>query len=548
MSGLGDALSATEVVAQVDRILSSPELGRSERLKKFLSYTVSETLAGRDDRLKEYTIAIEAFDRDESFDPQTSNIVRVEAGRLRRRLEAYYNGSGRYDAIRIDLPKGGYIPRITTLAGDDRDDSDPTPSADEPLDGSAETDSLLEAPYGPSIAVLPFNNLSGDAAQEFFADGVTEEIITDLTRFRDLFVIARNTTFQYKGTAVDVRALGTELGVEYVLEGSVRKAGDRVRVTAQLIDAPSGAHIWADTFDRTLSAQNMLDVQVEVSQQIVSRIAQPYGEIHRVGNKDALGKSTNSLDVYEAVLRFYSYLAMPSQSGYARMRETLERAVELDPNYSSAWAALAGVYVDEVRMRFGSRPESESLDLALDAANRAVQLDPSNAMAYQNLFIVRFYRHEMENFRAAGERALTTNPNHADMLADLGIYLSFAGDWERGVALTRKAMALSPVHPGWFHMAVVLDHFRKGEYEAALPDVRQLGTSEFFMTHVLTAMVHGQLNHEAEARAAVDQLLEVYPAFPGDAREVFRKRNFSEDLVEHCIDGLRKAGLDIPDQ
>src|SRR5262245_35972301 len=217
---------------QLYRILSSGLFLQTRRRQRFLEYLVNETLAGRSERLKGYTIALEVFSRPTTFDPVVDPLVRVEAARLREKLNQYYEADGRSDPIRIALPKGTYTPHIEFRQ---------SPTAERGLNRQ-----------GPVIAVLPFVNLSGDPKQEYFSDGLTEDIMTELSRSRDLQLLARNTTFQYKGRAVDVAKLGRELGARYVLEGSVRRTDDRLRVTAQLSDTETGTHVWADRFDRKL--------------------------------------------------------------------------------------------------------------------------------------------------------------------------------------------------------------------------------------------------------------------------------------------------------
>ncbi len=540
----GDSLSAEDIVAQVDRILSSAELGRSERLKKFLKFAVFETLEGRDGQLKEYTIAIEAFDRDESFDPQTSNIVRVEAGRLRQRLDAYYNGSGKYDPIRIVLPKGTYVPEIAPLV----EDADNSPGG-ETNSATDSDDPAIVAPYGPSIAVLPFDNMSGDPDQDYFADGITEEIITDLSRFRDLFVIARNTTFQYRGQAVNIRAIGKELGVEYVLEGSIRTAGDNVRVTAQLIDAESGTHVWADTFDRTLSPQNLLAVQDELSNQVVARIAQPYGILRKVADTAEKRRAASDLRAYEAVLLFYAYWARHNPEDHLQARNALQNATEIDPNYADAWGALALVTVDEARFGFNLVPdEGDAWERAEAHARHALNLEPGCTVALQALVSIYFHQKKTAEFKSVAEKALSANPNHTDMLADFGVCLAYSGDWDRGLALVDKAMALSPRHPPWYHFAPAVNHFRQGAYEKALVHALEAELPEFYWAYALQAAVYGKLDRPEEGEAAVTRLLDVHPDFKEVVWPELRGWFYAEDIIRDLIDGMRRAGLAVPDE
>ena len=529
------------VRSQLERILESEDFAPSERIKAFLRYVVEETLAGRSERLKEYGIATDVFDRDESFDPQTNTIVRVEAGRLRRRLERYYLTVGQRDEIRIDLPKGTYVPLFRRVR------AAVPPAAPDVATVPETTDVAAAVPAGPSIAVLPFENLSGDSDQGFFVDGITEEIINDLTRFPNLRVMSRHTTFKYKGRHADTREVGQDLGVRYVLEGSVRKAGDMVRVTGQLIEAASGTHLFSETYDRDLSAQNIFQIQDDIAERIVAAVGQPYGIMARDGVRQAHAKPAESLDAYDAVLRFYEYWLSYAPDLYRPVRQALERAVTLDPSYAGAWAALAIMILDEVRLVAVPPRKGDQLDRALSAAQRAVTLDPESSLAYHALFSVHFHRGELDEFQATAERALALNPNHADMLADYGLMLAFSGDWERGKTLVDKAKALSPTHPGWFHAGDVADRYRHEDYEAALAAAKKVQMPGFYLTYMMLAMCCGQLGRDREGRAACDKLLELAPDFPDMVWGLLEAWNFPEDLTRHIVEGLRKAGLRIAD-
>ena len=281
---------------------------------------------------------------------------------------------------------------------------------------ATEGDPVLALPTGPTVAVLPFTNLSGDPEQEYFSDGLTDDIITALSRFRELFVIARNSTFRYKGKSVDVRELNRDLGARYVVEGSVRKAGTRLRVTVQLLDARDGTHLWADTYDRDLSASNIFAVQDEITEQVVGTIASNYGVISRARFAEIKEKPTDSLDAYECVLQvgaYYrdNYIA----SEHIKVRGCLERAVKSDPGYADAWAYLSFMYLDEYRFNYNPRPNS--LVRALEAAQRAVDSDPTHQKAHEALATSYFYRHELDAFLAEADRAIALNPNNAGTAA-----------------------------------------------------------------------------------------------------------------------------------
>ena len=286
---------------QLVRILNSGPFHQSQRRQRFLEYLVNETLAGRGERLKAYNVALAVFDRPETFDPVTDPLVRIEAARLREKLREYYGTEGQSDAIHIDLPKGTYAPQIEFREGEQQ----VTSVSKRRMRWQIIVPVLAQVlgmPEGPAIAVLPFANLSDDPKQEYFSDGLTEDLMTALSRASsDLRVLARNTTFQYKGRAVDVPKLGRELGVRYVLEGGVRRTDDGLRVTAQLIDTQTGAHIWADRFDRKMA--DIFLVQDEIVSQIVAKIAGGYGVIEITEGKSAAHKSPEEIRAYDLVLR-----------------------------------------------------------------------------------------------------------------------------------------------------------------------------------------------------------------------------------------------------
>jgi len=403
-------------------------------------------------------------------------------------------------------------------------------------------DPLLALPTGPVVAVLPFENLSRDPDQEYFSDGLTDDIITALSRFKDLFVLARNSTFRYKGQAVDVRQLNRELGARYVLEGSVQKAGNMVRVTAQLLDAKDGTHLWAERYDRELSASNIFAIQDEMTEQVVATIASGFGVISRARFAEVKEKPTDRLEAYDCVLRTLAYYRDRQVAPeHAKVRDALERAVKSDPDYADAWACLSLAYLDEYR--FNSNPRPHPLDRALDAARRAVASDSASQWAHHALACVYFNRNELDAFFVEAERAIALNPNNAFTLADMGMNLEFMGD-ERGMALVEKAIKLDPFHPTFYHHAVAHHHFQRGEYEAALAAARKIDIRDFFWTQIYLAVIYAELGRQREASSALEELLRLYPGFNAEKwTDEARKWNFPDDNTRRWVSALRKAGL-----
>ncbi|NKB48179.1 MAG: hypothetical protein GKS02_02325 [Alphaproteobacteria bacterium] len=386
----------------------------------------------------------------------------------------------------------------------------------------------------PSVAVLPFSNMSGNSEDEYFSDGLTEDIITELSRFRDLAVIARNSTFQFKGRAADIAEIGRELSARYVVEGSVRRAGDRIRINAQLVEAESGAHIWADRWDRNLD--DIFAVQDELTTTIAANLG---ARVQDATLDQSLRKNPTDLDAYECVLQARRFTVLLNEDEHAKARDLLERAIALDPGYSQAHALLANIYLAEYRMGFN--PQPDSISRALRMGQRAVELDPQNAYARCWLAIIHYFRHETERFEAEAQRALSLNPNDAEILADIGHYYEFMGQYERGIALTKRAIALNPLHPGWYYFSFARYHYHEQDYQAALSAVERVGMPDFYWTHLLSAAILGQLG---ETQSAADALVRVKELYPGiSVRGELEKFCVAPDDIEHLMEGLANVGL-----
>jgi len=407
-------------------------------------------------------------------------------------------------------------------------------------------DPVLSVPSGPAIAVLPFQNMSGDPKQEFFADGIAEEIISGLSRFSNLRVLARNSTFQYKGKAVDIRQIGHELGATYVIEGSVRKAADTVRVTVQLLTASNGAHVWTETYERALNPENLFAVQDDIVSQVVARVGDIHGAVNQADIQNLRTRSAASLDDYECVLLTYEYQRFLTPDKHANVKACLTHTVEHNPDYADAWANLAYTYVDQYWGEYEGPPDP--LERAYRAARRALELNPTSQIAHFALANVYFFQNDLDAFFVEADKALALNPNNTEMLASLGVRFTYAERRERGLALIAKATALNPSHPGWYWFPVAFDRYRKGEYPAALDYARRVDMPGFWYSHLWLAATYGALGERDHGQAALKAVDAINPAFRAHPLKYLRMWFKSEEAVQQFADGLRKAGLVIPDE
>jgi adenylate cyclase len=396
----------------------------------------------------------------------------------------------------------------------------------------------LALPDKPSIAVLPFQNISGDPEQEYFADGMVEDIITGLSRIKWLFVIARNSTFTYKGRAIDVKQVGRELGVRYVLEGSVRKAADRVRITSQLIDAATGAHVWAERYDR--KSDDIFALQDEITLSVIGAI-EPSLRLAEV--ERAKRKRPDNLDAYDLVLRALPdvYSRMPEQSKKALV--LLERALALDPNYALAHACAAECY-HSLFLRGGLREENRTA--AVRHAQVAIANGQDDALALTLAgFSLGMDGHDRAAAFAAFEAALAVSPSSALTYILGSVIFSFAEEAERAIEWGERGLRLSPLDP-WRSSAFIsfaLGHFHRGRYEEAAAAARKAVqfSPGFSICHMALAAPLAKLGRLEDAKAAAARVLELQPVFRYSRQ--LASVNCEPTLAAALGEALRAAGL-----
>ncbi|MFC1863645.1 tetratricopeptide repeat protein, partial [Thermodesulfobacteriota bacterium] len=370
----------------------------------------------------------------------------------------------------------------------------------------------LTLPDKPSIAVLPFTNMSDDPKQEYFSDGITEDLITDLSKISGLFVIARNSVFIYKKKAVKVTDVGRELGVRYVLEGSVRKAGDRVRITAQLIDANTGGHLWAERYDREL--KDIFTLQDEVTNRIVKALAVRITEDEQLR---LIRKGTDNLEAYDYVLRGLEYFSQITKEANVQARKMFEKAIDLDTKYALAYSLTGGTYMLE--WSFGWSQDPRSVEHAFELTQRALNLDDSLHIAHQIMGDVYLWKKQHEMAISSYRKAITLNPNDADGYYGLGSVLNWAGQSEEAGRLIKKAMRLNPKYPVWYLWALAHSHYLNRKHNEAIEVFTEIlhRNPNFLPAHPYLAAIYHELGREEEAREQAAKLTGKSPNTPLDA-------------------------------
>jgi adenylate cyclase len=399
----------------------------------------------------------------------------------------------------------------------------------------------LALPERPSIAVLPFTNMSGDPEQEYFSDGISEDIITALSKIRWFFVIARNSTFTYKGQAIDVRQVADELGVRYVLEGSVRKAGDRVRVTAQLIDAISGNHVWAERYDRDLD--DIFALQDEMTQTIVGNV-EP--ELSAAERERALNKPPENIDAWQSYQRGLWHMWQYEEEHADKAEALLAKARELDPGFAPAYAY--GTYVEYQRIVMGWTDDAEGcLEKGMALAQQALVIDDRDAMAHFAIGRIHMMRGRHDESIAALNKAISLNPSFAQSHHGLGMTLTLAGDLDGAKEALAMAERLSPRDPILWASTVVhaLAYVLSGDFEDALHWAQvtiRNPRAKGYWPHAVHAAALANLGRLDEARQAVARAVQEKPDLSLNYLKTTLPTREPDGLAPY-LDGLREAGL-----
>lgn len=515
------ALVAEKIQQQLQRILTSPEFQATDRQRDFLQFVITETIAGRVNEIKGYTVATQVFGRKEDFDQATDPIVSIQANRLRRALERYYLVAGQQDPVRIDIPKGTYVPTFCEQIGVE---SDRTSSS------SKNPKSSFEGSW-PTVLIRPFQNLTGDPELHYLAVGLATELAIEVSRYQDIRVLMQPPGEHRKNVA------------RFAIDGSVRKDRTVIKVAVQLVDTTTNTQIGGDMHRSNLEAAKLIAFQEEVARVIAAKIAGEQGIISKTLSIESRNIPPSDLKTYEAMLRYYEFNMVFSGDTFLRALEALKGASVNEPECGLVWAMLGRLYADNYSLELMNLVTP--LEEAIGFAEKGVYLNPDNQRARVILAFTWLLSSEIPAGLAEVERALALNPNSLLFMDNIGYLFTLFGDWERGPAQIRKAIKLNPYYNITVHYALWVDWFRQEKYQQAYLETLNFRRPMFFWDPLIKAATFGLLGRYEDGKRAAEELLKLKPDFSSRGRVLIGHYVKFEGIAERLINGLSKVGLKI---
>ncbi len=570
-----------EIEAALERIMTSRAFGTAPRQQALLRHIMSETLEGRGDMLKEFSIAVDVFGRPSTFDPRVDSIVRVQASRLRNQLADYYAKDGAAEPVRIEVPAGAYLAVFSrvdplrnvilrptsslepTQAGEPAPAHEPIEPEIGPVGGArgffrkhswllpamggaggfalvaviasffggpgGGNDPAVTLPSGPTIFVTQYQLIQGPEYAETLRDGLQFELIDSLSRFPELSVLGIDTVY---GSTTDA-ARRNSFGADFILTGSIQASGNEIKVTSQLMRTSDNRFVWSEIETADVGdASGMLEVQSRIAGDVATQLGQPYGVIQERLKEDLSETRAVSLDDYLCVMEAYEYSRFKSEAKHAEVRACLEETVKHSPLYSPAWAKLSWIYGDEARYAFNRRADApDPFVRAREAAEKAVAANPSSAMAHQYLAIAKFALDDDAGTRSSIETALRLNPNNSEILADAGLMLVTMDTSQRGREMAEKAIAINPGRPAWYHASLAIYHVVKGNKAEALAAADEGAPDGSPMGAYMMAAALRLNGRDREADDALAILYQTHPEIVGKDADIVKRMRLPERVV-----------------
>ncbi|WP_234682545.1 tetratricopeptide repeat protein [Bradyrhizobium monzae] len=563
--------------AQLEQIFSSQHFQANERRRGFLRFIVEETLSGRAQSLKGYTIALAVFGRDDSFDPQADPVVRLEARRLRRDLDSYYVDAGRNDPVRIVIPKGSYVPNFEwlnkpSIAGSADESALELPAVSDrngAVDVSPITRSssyrrwsigaalvaavaagliMWMSPFGagrfplsttrePGVLVMPFEPLSSGENTRYLAAGMGQELTANLFHFSGFRLYTSSSLPDQASRSLQ---LARDRGFSYVVNGSVQTDAEEVRVTISVVNATSGGIVWTKSYSRPLDPQSFVSTQRALADEIAEVIGQPYGVVRTDMSNGSTAPAVSHMDSYVCVLRAYGYRRTFLRAEFDPAMRCLEQTVQRDPGYSDAWAMLGWLHLDAGRLGFAGDDRQSRYDKAQDAISKALSLQPKNPLALKALAAAYHFTGRYEESQRLTRQLVDLNPNDPEILAQLGWRLSVRGNFEEGVPTLQRAIDRTLNPPNWYFHFIAVGLYLKGDWEQARRIAEQSARGDSGFSQLVLATAYAELGDRQGTQQALVKLGR-YEPLARDTEGFLRRQGIADQTVTALVAGLEKA-------
>ncbi len=517
------------ILTHLEKIHKSGAFKGAARLQQFLGYVVKQYCEGRVDNIKQYTIGVEAFSLGDDFDPTQDAIIRIMAGKVRRRLTEYYASEGLYDELWIEIPKGSYIPRITN-----KKDIAGSTSQDAQSDSDIEVNPL-------KLAVFPFQNISGDDRLDYFADGLSEEIASALTLYKDFSIVPPAAVRNLSNSQTYLKQLRKAYRTRYVLDGSIRRGKDQIRIIIRLNDTSDYSLLWTSTYDTNIDVDNLITIQDEITANVINSIANEYGgAIPQNVASEAATKERVSLTTYEAVLHIHHYNQVSSSHVYGSTLDAVKLAIDKDPVNPMLLSVLAELKIDGYAYNWvdtDALPAKECQELI----DKALIHDKKCTYAYYVWALLETNRRNKKELLVVVEHLLKFRHDLL-CLAQAGWFLAISGEYEEGLKLLDTHLEKLEFYPGWFHHAYFLYHYQNERYEEALKAAKQFRMPGLLWDPLDRAAALIQLGRLEESRKTTQELMVLCPDFFENPRRYLNCYLMRDDLVDHVLNGLAMAG------
>ena len=518
-------MPADRIRRQLRRMLESSAFKATRAQRAFLEFVVEKALAGESEEIKGYTVATRVFGRREDFDQATDPIVSIQANKLRRALEHYYLVAGKKDPIRIDIPKGAYIPSFTEQSG--------VPAA--PSLGSGGRITPWVDGDWPAVVIRPFQNLTDDPDLEYMAIGLATELAMEINRFQDIRVLVRGPEGHGR------REVDT--GARFAIDGSIRKDPAAIKVAVQLIDLASNIQMWGDMYTSDLEASRIMAFQERVARMITAKVCGELGIIARAMSIESRNVPPSDLKTYEAMLRYYAFIADFTAESFSKAFEALKLAGVREPEKGIVWSMLARLYITNHALElFDVKTPVEE---AVAYAEEGVRLDPANQRVRLIMAYTMLLKNDLTYGLAEAERAFALNPKSLILMPHLGYLLTLLGDWERGPELIRRTIEFNPYYDVVVHYALWIDWIRRGDAEKAYAETLHFRTPLLFWDPLIKAASLGLLGRIDEGRREAENLLKLKPDFTNRGRVLIKNYIKFDNILDRMIEGLKKVGLSI---